>query len=364
LCDQETHGYNDLQMKMKIDISVNTLTDIMQRYLNLMLSLLLFSIAGYAQTPPRLWEADIVGRDGAATKIYLLGITHQGINAEYDDYFFNVVLPAAKKSDALSYEGANPTVPMLSFPACLTDLKNPASKAKIDDVRRIVRRLDLKMKLQEQSAIKKMGGRAMNDAQVKSWSKLETDQLSEFGLIFAMNIVAAYFQPPPKANVMHPDRLKATQLSVPFELARLNPSIPTFDVDLPMAAWQSYCDIGEPRIKFFESRTNAAKAKLKGTLPSLAEIQSMDSLTLEFTNTVLTGRRTGSLAYFPEQDESVICRRNREWIKKISEPSNRKTTFYALGIFHFFPIEHQYAHCDGLLADLRKQGMTVKLVER
>lgn len=92
--------------------------------MNLVSKLLLFvlAVAGAgglvraADAPPRLWE--VIGKNerGAAGKFYILPVTHNGLDVEYDDYFYKVVVPIALKADVFLHENA--TLVPRDVPAC------------------------------------------------------------------------------------------------------------------------------------------------------------------------------------------------------------------------------------------------------
>lgn len=57
--------------------------------------------------PSRLWKAlSPPNQDGASSTLYLLGITHFGLSSEYDDYFYERIIPAFQSAEDFSFEGA------------------------------------------------------------------------------------------------------------------------------------------------------------------------------------------------------------------------------------------------------------------
>lgn len=60
-----------------------------------------------ADAPPRLWEVTGKNVQGVTAKFYVLAVTHNGLDVEFDAYFRDKVIPALDQSNIFSFEGAS-----------------------------------------------------------------------------------------------------------------------------------------------------------------------------------------------------------------------------------------------------------------
>lgn len=56
---------------------------------------------------PRMWEVTGTAANGNPLKFYILGISHLGLDPEYNEYFFKKVIPAFNSADIFSREAAD-----------------------------------------------------------------------------------------------------------------------------------------------------------------------------------------------------------------------------------------------------------------
>ena len=63
-----------------------------------------------------------------------------------------------------------------------------------------------------------------------------------------------------------------------------------------------------------------------------------------------------------ELSKTFICNRNHEWLEGIEAINDGKVYFYALGASHLFPINNNFAHCSGILNELRERGWKIEKV--
>lgn len=62
-------------------------------------------------------------------------------------------------------------------------------------------------------------------------------------------------------------------------------------------------------------------------------------------------------------DRTLLCQRNSEWLRALDKRSDGRTHFLAVGMRHLFKVDHDDAHCGGLLEDLRSQGWKIDLIK-
>lgn len=84
---------------------------------------------GAADAPPRLWEVTGKNGQGVSGKFYILPVTHNGLDVEYDDYFYKTVVPTALQADVLLQESAD--IHPSEMPACPRPLVDTAENREI-----------------------------------------------------------------------------------------------------------------------------------------------------------------------------------------------------------------------------------------
>jgi hypothetical protein len=143
------------------------------------------------------------------------------------------------------------------------------------------------------------------------------------------------------------------------ELRQSRPDIPVRDVDSMYGAYRAYCAAGRERLQFLRSALaakNSASEDYQRQIPVLER---------EFVD-MLSRRRLSSgsiLDQLSALDRTFLCGRNAEWERDIRNLDDGKVHFYVLGLKHLFPVNHDDAHCAGLLADLQAAGIAPQIVE-
>src|SRR5438128_832681 len=84
----------------------------------------------------RLWKVTGPKNDGTTATFFILPVTHNGLEVEYDEYFTKTVLPIAMKAD--TYLSERSSMLPSEAPACANPLENTSenrdilSKARAD----------------------------------------------------------------------------------------------------------------------------------------------------------------------------------------------------------------------------------------
>lgn len=343
-------------MSEKLKISFST-----AMYIAISVFYPLFAIAepSVNALPPRMWVATSPAAENAsATKLYILGITHFGLSTEYDDYFEKQVKPAFKKSDMLLFEGAGGREDE-PYPVCDSSVLGD-EEAKIVDAERI-RMSKVVVNDMEAVHIEKNGIAAPDGFTREEFAKamhIYVNSRDEFELIELKDTYSDKSIDSSHEEIEVEKQYLSLKGSVVNALRASRPEMLVRDIDTRYGARRAYCNLGKERIQFFKSNANQLK------INSSAVIDNLKSINNSIYN-VLSGGEWASgdiLNSLNALDRTFVCQRNQEWIDEIKKMTDGKTYFLAVGFKHLFKIDHDDAHCNGLLFDLRKIGWMVKEV--
>lgn len=342
------------------------------------------------ETYPRLWEVTGKASDGSPTRFYLLGITHNGLPTEYDDYYQNRVLPVFDRVDRLSSENSSfLTVRSIPCPEPLPPTEaNAAMLAAAHE-----RIASLVLQLAQQSPMpqkigatpeeqKKMDESTTNDLIVIAHTLSASD--SEFSLIWDLRTLSysvAFPTLPDEAEGRARlkrwlEKLRAAgsdpgnfdlHASIPEELMKRRPTLSSTSIDEPVDLLDGYCGIKpESRAAVFERmfKDHEFHPYTEESLPkAIEDTRKTDE---KFRNVIKAGQIPKDGFEGRDAAEGLVCVRNPRWIKKMLTPSEGKVTLYALGLAHLLPYgddEVGGLPCDDLPTALSKAGMAVKLVQ-
>ena len=313
--------------------------------------------------PPRLWEVTGKSEQGMAGKFYILPVTHNGLDVEYDEYFHKVVMPIALKADAFLQESA--TLSPREVPACAAPL------AETDENRKILRQayLDVEraaydlrtpipreewMSDQDWSDVQEIEHRFAHDP---------TAKLTEYGLVVEMGTLLFNKQ------LHHPELFPKVDYTVSPDIADyiaherwLKGIKKNESIDQSSDLYDIYCAIG-PR-----QRGRYLQQKIAESDPALFKPMSKGTRELAnaaYVESIRKGYLTGLLEDHADDEYSrhAVCDRNDKWIAKMRQGLNEGIRFYALGGAHVLePGLGNPTRCDGLLTRLRHEGYTVTLL--
>ncbi|WLI90248.1 hypothetical protein Q4S45_03745 [Massilia sp. R2A-15] len=330
-----------------------------------------FAIVGFcvaanaAEAPPRLWEVTGKNEQGVTGKFYILPVTHNGLAAEHDDYFYRTVVPIAMQADLFLHESSG-MLPA-DAPACpipfadTTENREILGKAHADVARALLNIIP---------PAAAMPGDTENDRlQAREASRIFahslTRDLSEYGLIIAMG---SYLT---KTQESHPERLPkadAGYASRP-EIARYiayrrqkDGKKANASIDEKYDLVNAYCGLGKDRPRYLQ-RWLALLDPTKFAPPSKNELVRMDE---GFVDAVRDKQLNGVLvdALAGYGDAPIVCDRNDKWLAKMKQNLGGGIRFYALGMAHVFqPAPNDKKRCDGLLLRLEKTGFTISVVK-
>ena len=313
----------------------------------MMISMAMASSVSAAVELPRMWVAV---KPGGGPTIYLLGITHLGVDAEYDTYLDRRILPAARRASRFYLEGVAPARQVGSEPACDEPLTDPEAVALESKARAQLEELEF-----DNFRSLRDHGTAFTkapDVQLRAMARSDAHDLSELGLMGAFGIYGKSQQlPGPVARGSVVDTLLKT-----FK------SYQVHDIDEEGAFAKAYCGMGPSRIRYFYSQTLGRDlAEVPDSARQLVDM--MDTVNRDFIDTIKQHKASGSLVSPMEWDVSMTCARNAQWIRKLDSQAPGSTLFVAVGVVHIFPIVNSPVPCHGILKNLGDQGYSVRLVE-
>lgn len=317
--------------------------------------------AAAAADLPRLWA--VTGKDHHGV-LYLLPVTHNGLEAEYDDYFYKTIVPLAMGADVFFREGAL-LVPS-EAPACPTPLADTVENRTIlrqayADTERAV--YDLRPPLKKLDWMTDQDWKEVQEAE--HWFAHDpTSKLTEYGLIVSMG-TSLY-----NTQLQHPEILRSAGYTPRPEVAnylaherwvkgiKKNESI-----DTPKDMVDAYCSVDSRR------RGKYLQRELEKDDPAKFAPISKEALVRgnsDFSESIQKGVLVGEFDDSPDDEYNthLVCDRNEKWFARMRQGlSSGVTVFYALGAAHILqPSLRNAKRCDGLLARFRKAGFIVTLV--
>lgn len=332
---------------------------------SVLLALLANVTSAVAGDLPRLWEVTRRDTLDPQGKFFILPVTHNGLDAEYDNYFFKTILPVALQADIFLQESAV-MVPR-EMPSCQLPLADTAENREIlrkayADVERAV--YDRRPRLSRPDS--------MTDQIWAEFLKVEhllahneAAELSEYGLITAMGEALNEFikkqhqdfsrkidytpRPDIADFIQHQRWLKGIKSNEPIESAS----------DLAAA----YCNINPAQRGRYLQREIDRADPLKFK-PMLAETRARGNIVFVESIQTLAISKRFDFYEGDEYDEHIVCDRNEKWLDKMRDGVGGGIRFYAVGMAHVFQQSSgSQSRCDGLLKRLRDEGFTVKLLK-
>lgn len=317
-----------------------------------------------ADTSPRLWEVIEKNEQGVTGKFYILPVTHNGLEVEYDDYFYNTVLPFALKADVFLHEKAA-LVPS-EVPACPTPLADTTEN------RTILRQayLDVERAAYDlRTPIPKYEWMSEQDwIEVQEIEHLHahnpTSKLSEYGLVVSMEALLFNKQ------LQHPELFPKVDYKVSPDVADyiaherwIKGKKKNESIDQSSDLYDIYCAIGP------KQRARYLQQKIAESDPALFKPMSKATRELAnaaFAESIQNGYLTGLLNDPPDDEYSshAVCDRNEKWLAKMRQGLSDGIKLYAVGGAHVLqPGVGNPNRCDGLLTRLRHAGYTVTLLK-
>jgi hypothetical protein len=319
---------------------------------------------GAADAPPRLWEITGKNAQGVAGKFYILPVTHNGLAAEHDDYFYKTVVPIAMKADLFLSE-ASGLLPA-DAPACpnpFADTKENRDileKAHADVERAMFDTIPVAPAMPGDTEEDRLQYREAS----RIFARTITHDLSEYGLIISMGAYLTTTQESHPEKLPKVDAAYASRPEIAHYIAyhrqndgkKANASI-----DEKYDVVNAYCGIGKDRPRYLQ-RWLALLDPTKFASPLKDELARMDAGFVEAVRDKhLNGLLVDSMAGYG--DAPMVCDRNDKWLAKMQQNLGAGIRFYALGMAHVFqPAPSDKKRCDGLLLRLQKAGFAVKQI--
>jgi hypothetical protein len=319
-----------------------------------------FAIAG---DTPRLWEIKGKNSHDIEGKFYILAVTHNGLDAEYDDYLVRTVVPIAAKADVFFHE-AGGVVPS-AYPPC------PVPLANTEENRQILRAVRDEVEdahYNFSGAVNGIPGLSEHDAAevqeaLHTMAHDEAAALSEYGLIAAMesllgSTLAQHPELWPKWSKRRP---QIANYLANQRIARQIKANKSIDADLDI--FYAYCNVDGARRGRHLLRLVAENDPAKFKPITEQERARIDAA---FDESLRRGSLIGTLtdASANEYSTHLVCDRNDKWMETMRKGLGTGTHFYALGVAHVLQPGPNNSHrCDGLLAKLRHEGFSVTLLK-
>ncbi|MFZ6757882.1 hypothetical protein ACO0K9_11795 [Undibacterium sp. Ji50W] len=321
----------------------------------------------FAADVPRLWEISGTNQTGVSGKFYILPVTHNGLDVEYDHYLQRTIMPLALKADVFSHEAAL----LISFkmPACPVPLSDtPDNRQRLQALRDRVTRADAAMTMPTDEQADATAARLeLNEQQKRElhqanlyFVKSRVENLSEYGLHAAMieKFSEILRKNPELKRQLGIDRTARSQIASFIALERKEKTNASIENATEML--EAYCNMGDARLQFLEKYVTAYDPF---NFKPMSDERIAHS-NKEFSDSVSTGFLTPLWeGDSKESDREIICGRNKNWIRTIKQNLGEGVQFYALGLSHVFQSKANPERCDGLLEVFRKEGYSVKLLD-
>lgn len=300
------------------------------------------------------------------TTLYLLGITHAGLTAEYDEYFRARVVPTFRSADTFSFEGAGGREDE-ALPACDEAVLDANGRKKLAAARVEIAKLMDKAYEANYALLEKKGvDLGSTKAQRALATRTYVNGLDEFALIetqksFAEASAAIDMQ----KRARKPSAIASSEAkgSVVYELQALRPGLKPVDLDSKFGARRAYCNSGKERIHFLETQLRATNIDTTAVYTQKMYSEMYSAVNDEIYQILSGNRHPPANRFLTMLDKTVICQRNQEWIHDMLALADGKTHFVAVGATHLFAVNHDDAHCPGLLSDLTALGWRVERIE-
>lgn len=320
------------------------------------------AVPGFEDLPPRMWKATMPNpSDGSRTTIYLLGITHMGLPSEYDDYFRRDVLPAFLSADTFSFEGAGGREKE-DYLACDSSVLDDASRKTIDAKRAELLKIVMKV-VEKNHRLAEAQGIHDGTTRMERTRAMHTviTNSDEYELIELQNVYAGSWDYDQAVAGKIPVTISpmAMRGSVVDALRRQRPTLTVRDIDSRFGIRRAYCGLGKERIYFLNSQFDSVD------LSSKKLIEKFPVMHNSLARILSTGENLPSGLFGSSPiDKTFLCQRNREWLSDMQATLDGKVHFFAVGVSHLFKVNHDDAHCRGLLGDLDDAGWHIEQIEK
>lgn len=323
-----------------------------------------FCALALAEEVPRLWEVKGKNKLGIEGKFYILPVTHNGLDVEYDGYFSKTILPVALKSDVFLQESAI-LVPS-EMPSCPQPLPDTAENREIlrqayIDVERA--EYDRRPRLTRMAGLTDQDWKEVQEAE--HWFAHDpVSKLTEYGLIVAMGEILHDFLEhhqelsqtvtyKPRSDIadyiQHQRWIRGIKSNEPIERG----------TDLA----EAYCGISPARRAQYLQREISRADPLKFTPMSAEKRATFSAAFVESIKKMTLSNRLADVDN-DEFSEHFVCDRNEKWLAKMRDAIGTDVRFYAVGMGHVMQRpKSDHTRCDGLLKRLRDEGFTVTLLK-
>jgi hypothetical protein len=314
------------------------------------------------EATPRMWEVLSKTPSGTTEKFYILGISHNGLDVEYDDYLYKKVVPAFMQADVFSAELAGIQA---TFRACPI----PWPKTKENSELLQTARDRLKMLMIESARRSWPAGTPFNHSELEAGFTGTVNMMAEYDLMAQIRGYEMTLQLyPHSANEKSLGREPVSKY-----LFNLKANIPVESVDTAEEMFSAYCKRTETRPEYFRQfiqdmevnpyylRWSIFSPKLDPARPVTQD--DIDKANSDFSVSIKLVKMSGQFAYKNAEEERVLlCDRTAAWLPKMISNMKKGTYFYALGFAHLVPSSAGNDHCNGLLDDLKANGLIVNPV--
>ena len=313
-------------------------------------------------TLPRLWKAVKKADDATQTTFYFLAITHYGLPIEYDEYFERIVLPNFQTADVLAFEGAGGWLTSEEKPLCDSSILGTKEKKVVRDASRKVAQLAMAATEQMHERAKAIG---VDDGTTKLERKRvilnELSRYDEFDLAEKLFFYESVIEDLKSSKFVEKRKtafMPNANESVVITLLKHRPEVQHRDVDSKYGIRRAYCSSGKVRVKYLETMMHLDRTESTVFLKKIPEME------LEFQKILKSQplKKTDIFNGLSELNKTFTCNRNHEWLEGIEAINDGKIYFYALGASHLFPINNNFAHCSGILNELRERGWKIEKV--
>jgi len=212
----------------------------------LMASAFLMSLLAFntnAQSIPRLWKVTQTTDDGKPRQFHILAITHNGLDAEYDQYYEQTVVPVFKNATALFWEAA--ALNASTIPECPKPLAATRENARlIASARQLVVNESMAHYLRTvlPSDVNEEEREAIRMSQ-EIFAMHQAERLSEYGLLIGLQV---QFQ---RSYASEADQ--SERMAIPYTLLQLRPGINRVSVDTVDEMIAAYCNLDTDRAREF-----------------------------------------------------------------------------------------------------------------
>lgn len=313
-----------------------------------LLGLCLFMSFARADKLPRMWKVKRLDAAGVTQTIHILGVSHNGLELEYDAYFYDKVLPVFDQSSMLFSESAlmNPfTVPQCEVPLERTE----------ENLRLIA---ELRANLVSQyssSSIRDLNTKNFTKEEIAEireafvmTAKMRVERLSEYGMLLALMQAD---------RTERPSMLGGKMTVLGFLRERSN-TMPRSSVDTQEEMVSAFCKLKKERAKYIrEQAKNYSSAEW-----SEAEADAFKRAERALADSIVKGKVSAFFNEGLEFEQAYVCERNRNWLKLISSSRAGDKSFFVLGVAHLLPADWRPKNCPDLLTLLRKEAFEVELV--